>query len=69
MQYRPLPAPTIFRTDVAVPALTDAQLAQLDEAIRDSQRAIEAMRRRLGEPLPASWRILREIREESPSRH
>jgi len=62
------PAPPAT-TQVVVQPLSDQDLVRLDRAIRVSEEAVEAMRkRRHGKPLGPSWPILREIREDAEAR-
>jgi hypothetical protein len=50
---------------VTVKPLTDEEVKEGLEALKDSEALIERIRqRRKGKPLPSSWRLIRKAREE-----
>jgi hypothetical protein len=53
------------QTTLVVKPLTDAQVRQVTEFLNQSQAIRDRIRkRRKGKPLPSSWRLIRQAREE-----
>ena len=54
-----------IQCQITIKPLTDEEVRQGLEALKESEALIQRIReRRKGKPLPSSWRLIRQAREE-----